>query len=507
MADHCASPRRDLSANQAEVVVAPEYFERIRSGASRRWNQLEADPELAGPWHQLFKQVQSPRHILSELLQNADDAGASQASVTIENDRFIFEHDGHDFTEAHLASTLCRFGYSNKRALHTIGFRGIGFKSTFSLGGNRVELYTPTLAVAFRRARFTEPHWIKVDKLARNVTRVEVPIATTNLRHEVERNLAEWIESPLSLLFFRTVRKLRIGEQVVHWESLGPGPVANSEWMALDGKADNQFLLVRSAEEVFPAEALDEIRQERMVSADDGGDFPPCRVEIVLGAKGRLYVVLPTGVETELPFACNAPFIQDPARLKIKDPETSPTNRWLLDRAGRLAATAMTGWLRNGQLGMVDRAAAYELLPDVDRDAISLEGSSAARVEVAFAELVNEQAILLTEAGEIVEDNEAISIPQALFDIWPPEQATPLLDEKSRPALAKDVSTRDRNKLIRWKVLDEFTKSDLIERLRSLHLPSCDVAWIAESMGVHRPQRDRVPPPRSRGAKNPSGTG
>jgi hypothetical protein len=89
----------------------------------KRWDQLEADPELAGPWHQLFKQVQSPRHILSELLQNADDAGASEARVSIENDRFVFEHNGEDFIEAHFAS-ICRFGYSNKRALHTIGFRG-----------------------------------------------------------------------------------------------------------------------------------------------------------------------------------------------------------------------------------------------------------------------------------------------------------------------------------------------------------------------------------------------
>ena len=448
----------------------PDYFERVRSGASRRWDQLEADPELAGPWHQLFKQVQSPRHILSELLQNADDAAASQAKVMIENDRFIFEHDGQDFTEAHFAS-LCRFGYSNKRALHTIGFRGIGFKSTFSLGGDHVELFTPSLAVAFRRDRFTEPHWIEVEQFTRGVTRVEVPIASANLRLEVERNLAEWIKSPLSLLFFRTVRRLQIGEQVVHWDSLGAGPTANSEWMALDGKADSQFLLIRSAEEAFPADALEEIRQERMVNADDGGALPPCRVEIVLGAKGRLHVVLPTGVETELPFACNAPFIQDPARLKIKDPETSPTNRWLLDRAGSLAATAMISWLRNSQLGMVDRASAYELLPDVDRDAISLEGSSAARVEVAFADVVDEEAILLTEGGQIVEDSEAISLPQPLFDIWPSEQATPLLDDKARPALAKDVSAHNREKLIHWNVLDEFTKTDLIERLRSRHLP------------------------------------
>ena len=72
----------------------PEYFEKIRSASERRWEQLEADPELAGPWHQLFKQVQSPRHIISELLQNADDANATEAIVNIENGFFTFEHNG-----------------------------------------------------------------------------------------------------------------------------------------------------------------------------------------------------------------------------------------------------------------------------------------------------------------------------------------------------------------------------------------------------------------------------
>ena len=112
------------AGRQIETILAnpPDYFRSIQERATKRWDQLEADPELAGPWHQLFKQVQSPRHILSELLQNADDAGASEARVSIENDRFVFEHNGEDFIEAHFAS-ICRFGYSNKRALHTIGFQ------------------------------------------------------------------------------------------------------------------------------------------------------------------------------------------------------------------------------------------------------------------------------------------------------------------------------------------------------------------------------------------------
>ena len=115
------------------MTPQPNYFDTIRHAAARRWDQLARDPDLAGPWHQLFKQVQSPRHVLSELLQNADDAGATETSVRIDNGQFIFTHNGGDFVEEHLTS-LCRFGYSNKRALHTIGFRGIGFKSTFSLG-------------------------------------------------------------------------------------------------------------------------------------------------------------------------------------------------------------------------------------------------------------------------------------------------------------------------------------------------------------------------------------
>ena len=66
----------------------PAFFESVRLNARKRWDQLENDPELAGPWYQLFAQVQSPRHVLSELLQNADDAGATEASVCIENLKF-----------------------------------------------------------------------------------------------------------------------------------------------------------------------------------------------------------------------------------------------------------------------------------------------------------------------------------------------------------------------------------------------------------------------------------
>ena len=228
--------------------------------------------------------------------------------------------------------------------------------------------------------------------------------------------------------------------------------------MALYEKDDEEFLLIRSEPESFPEEALAEIRQERMLGIEEETEFPPYKIEIVLGAKGRLYVVLPTGIETALPFACNAPFIQDPARLKIKDPETSPTNRWLLERAGKLAASAMLRWLGQTEMSTIERARAYGLLPDVDRDDSSLEGDCGTTVEEAFGEEIEGRDLLLTEDGRLTPEKQGIAIPRPVFDIWPAEQAAAILDEEGRPALCQYIELADRKKLLRWGIVDEIDK-------------------------------------------------
>ena len=444
----------------------PRYFERIREKASGQWKKLEADVELAAPWHQLFKQVQSPRHILSELLQNADDAGATNARVRIDNDVFIFEHDGEDFTEEHFGS-LCRFGYSNKRALHTIGFRGIGFKSTFSLG-DRVELITPTLATAFERRRFTEPTWL-TEEASIDRTQVRVRIKDSQRRTELERNLTEWLQSPVSLLFFRSIRRVQIGDRDVHWGSLGPGPITDSEWMALYNNPDDARLLVRSASAAFPSEALEEIKLERMLGVEDDAEFPPCKIELVVGAEGTLYVVLPTGVRTELPFACNAPFIQDPARLKIKDPEISPTNKWLLERAGDVAASAMLAWLQ-GPSSVKDRASAYGLLPDIKISNNSLESTCGIIAEQAFVRAIENRAFLLTDSGDLVPERQCVRIPAEVQEVWPAASIATILDDAPKAVLSEHVAAADRAKLVRWGLVEDIDKTKLLDVLQLHHM-------------------------------------
>lgn len=448
----------------------PSYFEAVRQKALDRWQQLEADPDLAGPWKHLFRQVQSPRHVLSELLQNADDAGATQASARIEAGRFIFWHDGRDFTDEDFAS-LCRFGFSNKRHLHTIGFRGIGFKSTFSLGP-RVTVSTPTLQVEFERRRFTLPEWVEAPLNTKPVgTTVAVAIEDEGRQRDLEANLAEWLLSPDSLLFFRHMRSLTIGSDTVKWQVVGAGPVDGSTWMRLSDSERDEVLVLRSEPEPFPEEALAEIRDERLADPDEPIELPPAAVDLVLGSPGRIFVVLPTGLVPNLPFACNAPFVQDPARGGIKDLSISPTNRWLLSRVGQLAGEAMLAWLGNAELPVGQRARAYALLPDVDRNDSSAAGVCATAVELAAEAVLKGKPLALTDEGDLVGAADAVAVPAELAEVWPAPEVAAWFDKAQRPALATAVAPDDLTKLINWKLVGQIAIEQQVEVLAAQSLP------------------------------------
>ena len=471
----------------------PEYFNKIRTEASKHWDQLENDPILAAPWHQLFRQVQSPRHVISELLQNADDSGATKAVVKFDGSDFVFTHDGSDFNQAQFAS-LCRFGYSNKRVLHTIGFRGVGFKSTFSIGDD-VQLTTPTLSVTFNKQRFTEPNWITLCSPVRKETQIRIKIKSDKVKHALNENIREWYQSPVSLLFFRNIRTLQVHDRGINWISQGPGPVDRSEWMSSSMEPNATYLVIRSPEEEIPENAQTEIAEERMAT-DDQIKLPPCRVEIVLGMPGRLFVVLPTELKTSLPFACNAPFIQDTARMTIKDPAISPTNTWLLQRAGKLAAEALLTWLGQADLSQRDRSRAYDLFPDASSENTSIQGECWTIVVDSFEEHCEEKPLLLTETSTLELTGNCLTVPDELLRIWPSNQISHGFSTKQLPILSHHVTNKNRKKLINWSHIEQLTKNGVLEKLKISRLPrpprnqQLMRLWTYVSNDVTRPRTD-----------------
>lgn len=396
-------------------ISKPEYYPRVAEKARATCQLLADQPDLAGAWNLLFEQIQNPRFVISELLQNADDAGATHAEVTLDESFFIFSHNGQDFNEEQFAS-LCRFGFSNKRTIHTIGFRGIGFKATFSLG-RTVEVWTPTLGVAFSDDRFIEPRWIH-DGRPVSDTYIKIRFDRKGAYNDVRESLVHWQQSPASLLFFNNIRKLTLnGQHIERLESKTRIPRAFS--VELNGKTKQALYLLRSEEEAFPPEAIEEIRKARRLKDISDLHLGGCKVEVVLGLTGsqHLFVVLPTGEPLALPFSVNAPFLLKPDRFDIKPPSTSPTNAWLLERAGRLVAEVVFAWLGNESLSLGKRAEAYRFLPDPQ-----LLGSvGSLPIRDAIINRLSKRAVILN-CYEKLCDPVATSVPAALFDIWSAKQ-------------------------------------------------------------------------------------
>lgn len=67
--------------------------------------------------------------IMIELLQNSDDAESSKVLITQVDDCIIFANNGRPFNESDILA-ISRSGASSKDKTKTIGYRGVGFKSS-----------------------------------------------------------------------------------------------------------------------------------------------------------------------------------------------------------------------------------------------------------------------------------------------------------------------------------------------------------------------------------------
>jgi hypothetical protein len=70
-------------------------------------------------------------HFVYELLQNAEDAGATEVSFTLTPDRLVCEHDGRVFTLEDVKSITGLHDSTKAQAQDKIGKFGVGFKSVF----------------------------------------------------------------------------------------------------------------------------------------------------------------------------------------------------------------------------------------------------------------------------------------------------------------------------------------------------------------------------------------
>lgn len=91
---------------------------------------------------------------LIELLQNADDAGATEFCVEFHEDNMYIANNGRLFTDVDINS-LCRSAASSKERGQSIGYRGIGFKSVVAFT-NEINLVSGEFSLTFSKDKTKE---------------------------------------------------------------------------------------------------------------------------------------------------------------------------------------------------------------------------------------------------------------------------------------------------------------------------------------------------------------
>ena len=117
-------------------------IERIRRDHEDLSRVLKKHPGIRKVVEDLYPDT---AHCIYELLQNAEDTGASEVSFVLCNGALAFEHNGRSFNEADIRSITDIGDGTKAEDEDQIGRFGIGFKAVFAYT-ETPRIYSPTYA-------------------------------------------------------------------------------------------------------------------------------------------------------------------------------------------------------------------------------------------------------------------------------------------------------------------------------------------------------------------------
>ncbi len=445
-------------------------YEKIREENIARYGWDTAVLDLLG-------QLYSERtHFIFELIQNAEDAGATEVAFELFADRLELRHDGRPFTEADVRG-VCGVGKSGKSAdLTAIGQFGIGFKSVYaytksphvySAGDNgagehfRIENYVrpfpaepPPLPSAGTLFVFPFDH----DDVPAAAAAREIAAALTAIQ-------------PRILLFLGSIGRLRVGgagvPASVIERSVVAGPGARRQvTLSRDGRRSEEWLAWHRQ-----AEGL-------------GRPAPP--VEIAFRAEGGrlvpvdsspLTVFFPTEKETFLGFLAQGPYRTTPARDNI--PGHDPSNQVLVRETAGLLCDVLRSLRDDGLL----TAGVLTALP-VDAARFPT-GSMFRPLFDAVCDMLTAEALIPVAGGGygVAVDLELSGQPE-VQELLSPDQLGALLGA-DRPVWFADASITEHLTPVLWRYLreeigiDEITPAEVVSRVTREFLQAQADEWIA----------------------------
>ncbi len=296
-------------------------------------------------------------HFIYELLQNAEDAEATEVNFRLFNTCLTFEHNGRPFDYKDVRA-ITGIGFSTKDDSDTIGRFGIGFKAAFLYTASP-RIWSPSFA--FKISEMVLPSEIPPNPALNGHTRFEFPFDSGRKPQaqallEVRDGLEDISDN--TLLFLSNIKEIQWwidgGQEGLLLQNLHSDHHIEI-LREIDGRPTESSHFLRFTEPVDEMECQHiaiafELKQ---LSGDVQLDThsPLSRqFRIVPAERGHVAVYFTAAKETSnLRFHLHAPFVPELSRSSIKD---TPANAPLFAQLARLAAESLSS-IRD--LGLLDR--------------------------------------------------------------------------------------------------------------------------------------------------------
>ena len=290
-------------------------------------------------------------HFVYELLQNAEDAEASEVKFVLNADRLEFEHNGDQLFEIEDVESITNIGSSTKAKANdftSIGKFGIGFKAVFAYTSTP-EIESGPFRFRIRDMFVPDTEGLAPGALGERRTRFVFPFdnpekSPEKASREIETKFRQLNEN--TLLFLSNIRKIEY-----RLPDLTTGFLERRE-NANDGNRIE--ISIRHPENIVP-EAAHYLRFEKIVSVKDKDkdEHKKCRIAVAYGmdkpeggdwkiqplSPGEVCIYFPAVKETsKLRFHLHAPFASTVARDSVRD---TPANDELRDHIADLVAESM----------------------------------------------------------------------------------------------------------------------------------------------------------------------
>jgi hypothetical protein len=420
-------------------------------------------------------------HFIFELIQNAEDAGATDLIFELFDDRLEVRHDGRPFTEDDVRG-VCGVGASSKSGdLTKIGTFGIGFKSVYAYT-NSPRVYSS--GEQFRIENYVRP--FAAEPLAEPAAgdlgtlfvfpfdMPGVPAATAVAEISAALNSIE----PETLLFLRSIERLHVrgagvADAMLERSATSRGLSSRSVTLTKrPGRRAEDFL-------VWQRELADlgqpELRVEIAFRTAAG---PHGQRRVVRRDDSPLVVYFPTEKETFLGFLIQGPYRTTPARDNV--PEHDPSNQALVRETSMLLTDVLRELRDQGLL----TADVMQALPI---DAARFQPGTMFRpmFESVRVALATEALIPAADGAYGLASELKLAHGAGLRELFGPAQLGVLYGAGRPVGVADEAITEDGTPVL-WQYLkdeigiEEVTPESVIGQLTSEFLKAQPDQWIAD---------------------------